>query len=131
MPGRKHRAPLRVVAWGTSVLASALVAGLAPRTDLDVEQIEATLPAALAALRRKRAHAVVCDQASVPAAHVLTLLAMHPHLAIVIIDPNADHALTLRGRRHPMRTIDDLVTALSNGARERDDQAPTHIDMPT
>jgi hypothetical protein len=131
MPGRKHRVPLRVVAWGTSVLASALVAGLAPRTDLDVEQIEATLPAALAALQRKRAHAVVCDQASVPAATVLTLLALHPHLVIVIIDPNADQALTLRSRRHPMRTIDDLVTALSDGARGRDGQAPTHIEVPT
>jgi hypothetical protein len=115
MAGRQGLPPRRVVAWGRSVLASALVAGLAHRSDLDLVQVEATLPAALGALRRRRAHAVVCDLASVPAAWVLALLEAHPRLTVVIVDPNADRALTLTCRRPRMRTIDDLVTVLLDG----------------
>lgn len=124
MPVRTDRAPRRVVAWGTSVLASVLVAGLSQKASLDVVQVEATLPAALDALRRKQAHAVVCDLASVPATCVLALLAAQPHLVVVIVDPNADDALVVTGRRCPMRTLDDLAATLLNGARERDDLAP-------
>jgi DNA-binding NarL/FixJ family response regulator len=124
MPGRKDPAPRRVVAWGRSVLASALVAGLAQKTALDVVQVEATLPAALGALRRKQVHAVVCDLASVPAGCVLTLLAMHPQLEVVIVDPDADHATVLTCRRPPMRTIDDLVAALLDCAGGGADLAP-------
>jgi hypothetical protein len=64
------------------------------------------------ALHRKQAHAVVCDLASVPAACILALLAAHPHLLVVIVDPDADRAMALTCRRPPMRTIDDLVAAL-------------------
>ena len=131
MPGRQDLVPRRVVAWGRSVLASALVAGLAQRTDLEVMQIEATLPAALGALQGRLADAVVCDVASVPAAHVLALLAIHPHLVMVIVDPDADRAMALTCRRPPMRTIDDLVAALSAGSREGDDPAPGSVAVPT
>jgi hypothetical protein len=113
-----------VVAWGTSVLASALVAGLAERTEFDVVQVEATLPAALAAVRRRRTHAVVCDLASVPAAEVLALLERHAHLRVVIVDPNADRGLALTGRRPVMRTLDDLVAALLEGVLEQADAVP-------
>jgi hypothetical protein len=118
MTGRQGTARRRVVAWGRSVLASALVAGLAHRTDLDLVQVEATLPAALGALRRKRAHAVVCDLASVPAACVLSLLEAHPRLRVVIVDPNAERALVLTCRRPRMRTVDDLVAVLVEGGSE-------------
>jgi hypothetical protein len=124
MPRRTDRAPRRVVAWGTSVLASALVAGLSQRAGLDVDQIEATLPAALDALRRKQAHAVVCDLASVPATCILALLAAQPQLVVVMIDPNADDALVVTSRRPPMRTIDDLVATLMDGDRERSSAGP-------
>lgn len=116
MASRRSPPQRRVVAWGTSVLASALVAGLAHRTDLDLRQVEATLPAALGAVRRRRAHAVVCDLASVPAAAVLALLEAHPQLLMVIVDPNAERALVLTCRQPHMRTIDDLAAALLNGA---------------
>jgi hypothetical protein len=131
MPGRQDLVPRRVVAWGRSVLASALVAGLTQRTDLEVMQIEATLPAALRALQHRQAHAVVCDVASVPAAHVLALLAVYPHLAMVIVDPNADRAMALTCRRPPMRTIADLVAALLDGSREGADPAPGSVEVPT
>lgn len=111
MPAHQDPVPRQVVAWGRSVLASALVAGLAQRTGLEVVQIDATLPAILGALHRKQAHAVVCDLASVPAACILALLAAHPHLVVVIVDPDADRAMALTCRRPPMRTIDDLVAA--------------------
>jgi len=96
-------------------LASALVAGLATRSEFDLVQVEATLPAALGALRRKRAHAVVCDLVSVPAACVLSLLEAHPRLTVVIVDPNADRGLVLTCRRPRMRTVGDLVAALRDG----------------
>jgi len=115
MPGRLDTARRRVVAWGRSVLASALVAGLATRSEFDLVQVEATLPAALGALRRKRAHAVVCDLVSVPAACVLSLLEAHPRLTVVIVDPNADRGLVLTCRRPRMRTVGDLVAALRDG----------------
>ena len=130
MPGRHSPPPRRVVAWGTSVLASAIVAGLAQRTGLEVDQVEATLPAALGALRRKQAHAVVCDLASVPAARVLALLAVHPRLVVVIVDPNADRAMALTCRRLPMRTIDDLVAALLGVAGGGDDLVPGPLEVP-
>lgn len=120
MPGRLDTARRRVVAWGRSVLASALVAGLATRSEFDLVQVEATLPAALGALRRKRAHAVVCDLVSVPAACVLSLLEAHPRLTVVIVDPNADRGLVLTCRRPRMRTVGDLVAALRDG----DDDGP-------
>jgi hypothetical protein len=131
MPGREDPVPRRVVAWGTSVLTSSLVAGLAQRTGLEVEQVEATLRAAHDALRRRQAQAVVCDLTSVPAACVLTLLAVHPHLVVVIVDPNADRASVLTCRRPPMHTIDDLVAALVNGARGGDDLIPGPVELPT
>jgi hypothetical protein len=115
MAGRQGLPPRRVVAWGRSVLASALVAGLATRTGLALVQVEPTLPAALGALRRKRAHAVVCDLTSVSAACVLSLLEAHPRLTVVIVDPNAERALVLTCRRPRMRTVDDLVAALMDG----------------
>ena len=130
MPGRQDPEPRRVVTWGRSVLASALVAGLAQRPDLEVVQIEATVPAALDTLQRRQAHAVVCDQASVPAAHVLALLAIYPHLVVVIVDPNADRAMVLTGRRPPMRTIDDLVATLLENALEGEELAPGAILPP-
>jgi hypothetical protein len=116
MPGRQGPVRLRVVAWGRSVLASALLAGLATRTEFDLMQVEATLPAALGALRRKRAHAVVCDLVSVPAAWVVSLLEAHPRLTVVIVDPDADRGLVLTCRRPRMRTVTDLVAALHEGA---------------
>ena len=131
MPGRQDPEPRRVVAWGSSVLVSALVAGLAQRTGLEVVQIEATVPAALDALQRSQAHTVVCDQASVPAAHVLALLASYPRLVMVIIDPNSDRAMVLICRRPPMRTIDDLVATLLDGTRGDDDPAPGAVEVPT
>jgi hypothetical protein len=105
---------LRVVAWGRTVLASALLAGLATRTEFDLVQVEATLPAALGALRRKRAHAVVCDLVSVPAACVLSLLQAHPRLTVVIVDPDAERGMVLTCRRPRMRTVGDLVAALQD-----------------
>ena len=131
MPGHQEPVPRRVVAWGRSVLASALVAGLAHRTDLEVVQVEATLPAALAALQPTPAHAVVCDLDSVPAASVLILLAVHPNLVVVIVDPNADRAMALTCRRPPMRTIDDLVAALLDGARGANHVGPGSVDVRT
>jgi hypothetical protein len=131
MPGHEGPAPRRVVTWGTSVLTSALAAGLAHRTNLDVEQVEATLPAAHDALRRKQAHAVVCDLASVPAAGVLNLLAVHPHLVMVIVDPDAARALVLTCRQAPTRTIDDLAAALQNGDSVSDDLNPGPAELPT
>lgn len=127
MTGRQDAARRKVVAWGRSVLASALVAGLAHRSDLDLQQVEATLPAVLGALRRKRAHAVVCDLASVPAACVLSLLEAHPRLTVVIVDPNAERALVLTCRRPRMRTVDDLVAVLLNGATGGEDAAPDPV----
>lgn len=119
MPGRQDLVPRRVVAWGRSVLTSALVAGLAQRTDLEVTQVEATLPAALEELRLERAHAVLCDLASVAAASVLTLLAAHPHLVVVIVDPDADRSLALTCRQPRTRTIDDLVNVLIDDFGDR------------
>jgi hypothetical protein len=124
MPGRELPPRWRVVAWGRSVLASALVAGLATRTDLDVVQVEAALPAALEELRLRQAHAVLCDLASVPAACVLTLLAAHPHLVVVIIDTDADYSLALTCRQPRTRTVDDLVTALIDGAGNSNGEPP-------
>jgi hypothetical protein len=115
MTGRQDAPRRRVVAWGTSVLASALVAGLAQSSGLEMVQVEATLPAAFGALRRRRAHAVVCDLLSVPASRVLTLLEAYPRLTVVVVDPNADHALVLTCRRPRMRTVDDLAAALRGG----------------
>ncbi|MBW6456460.1 MAG: hypothetical protein K0A98_11320 [Trueperaceae bacterium] len=115
MTGRQGTPRRRVVAWGRSVLASALVAGLAHRTDLDLVQVEATLPAALGALRRRPTHAVVCDLASVSPACVLALLEAHPRLTVVIVDPNAERALVLTCGRPRMRTVGDLVAVLLNG----------------
>jgi hypothetical protein len=106
---------LRVVAWGRTVLASALLAGLATRTEFDLVQVEATLPAALGALRRRRTHAVVCDLVSVPAACVLSLLQAHPRLTVVIVDPDAERGMVLTCRRPRMRTVGDLVAALQDG----------------
>jgi len=117
MQGDQDPAPRQVIAWGRSVLSSALVAGLAQRTGLEVVQIDATLPAVLDALQRRPAHTVVCDLASVPAACILALFAAHPQLLVVIVDPDADRAMALTCRRPPMRTIDDLVAALLDGAR--------------
>ena len=126
MPGHLDPVPQRVVARGRSVLAAALVAGLAPRPGLEVVQVDATLPAVLDALRLRRAHAVVCDLASVPAACVLALLAARPDLLVVIVDPDADRAMAWACRRPPMRTIDDLVAALLVGGGDLDPcgQAP-------
>jgi hypothetical protein len=127
MASRRSPPPRRVVAWGRSVLASALVAGLAHRTDLDLVQVEATLPAALGALRRRGAHAVVCDLASVSAACVLALLEAHPRLSVVIVDPNAERALVLTCRRPRMRTVDDLVAVLVEGGVGGEDAAPDPV----
>jgi len=120
MPGRTRPRRRRVLAWGTSLLASARVAGLTRRTHLDVVQVEATSEAAASALGLQPVDAVVCDLASVSAASVLTVLEAHPHLIVVIVDPAADHGLVLTGRRAPMRTIDDLVAALLDGDGGRD-----------
>jgi hypothetical protein len=109
------------------VLASALVAGLAHRTDLDLLQVEATLPAALEALRGKRAHVVVCDLASVPAASILALLEAQPQLVVMIVDPDVERGLALTGRRLRLRTIDDLVTALLDGGVRGEDAAPNPV----
>jgi hypothetical protein len=122
--------PQRVVAWGRSVLASALVAGIAPRTRLDVVQVDATLPAVLAALELRRAHAVVCDLATVPAACILALLDAHPDLMVLIVDPDAARALALTCRRPPMRTIDDLVAALLGGGDGGLDQGGQALACP-
>ena len=118
------------MAWGRSVLASALVAGLAHRTDLDVLQVDATLPAALDALRGRWARVVVCDLASVPAASIVALLEVQPHLVVVIVDPDAERGLALTGRRLRLRTIDDLVTVLVDGVALADDAA-TDPEGPT
>lgn len=115
MAGRQGPPPRRVVAWGTSVLSSALVAGLAQRSDLDVVQVEATLPAALEALARATAQYVMCDLDAVPAACVLRLLEAHPEVAVVIVDLHADRGLVLSCRRPRMRTLDDLVAVLRGG----------------
>jgi hypothetical protein len=116
---------LRVVAWGRTVLASALLAGLATRTEFDLVQVEATLPAALGALRRRRAHAVVCDLVSVPAACVLSLLQAHPRLTVVIVDPDAERGMVLTCRRPRMRTVGDLVAALQDdGSGPVDERRP-------
>jgi len=104
------------VVWGTSVLVSALAAGLATRNDLGVVQVEATLEAALGALEDDPAHAVVCDLASVPAAWVLSLLEMHPRLTVVIVDAKADRGMALTCRPCSMRTLDDLLAAVTEGA---------------
>lgn len=106
------------------MLASAVVAGLADRPELALVQVEATLPAALGALRRGRTHAVVCDLVSVPAAWVLALLEAHPRLTVVIVDPNADHGLAVTCRRPRMRTIDDLVAVLLDGEGGGDARVP-------
>ena len=117
MSHRQGLPPRRVVAWGTSVLASALAAGLAARSGLELEQVEATLPAALAALQRRAAHAVVvCDPVSVPAAYVLRLLEAHPRLTVVIVNPDAGRAQVLTCRQVRMRTVDDLAAVLLDGA---------------
>jgi uncharacterized protein (DUF2336 family) len=115
MAGRQGPARRRVVAWGTSVLASALVAAVGKREDLDLTQVEATLPAALAALGGGAVHAVVCDLASVPAACVLQLLAEQPQLIVVIVEPDGGRGLVLSCRRPRLLTIDDLVAVLLNG----------------
>jgi hypothetical protein len=112
MPGQPCSTPPGVVVWGRSVLASALVAGLEARTGFDLEQVDATLPAVLSALRTGRTQAVVCDLDSVPAARLVALLAERSQLSVVIVDPDADHAIVLTSRRAPMRTIDDLVAAM-------------------
>lgn len=125
MAGRPDRARRRVVAWGTSVLISALVAGLVERGDLDVVQVEATLPAALCAVRVRRTHAVVCDVASVPATDVLALLASHPRLRVVVVLPNDDRGIALSCERPTLRTIDDLVAILLDGASDDDVPATT------
>ena len=130
MQGRQCSTRLRVVAWGRSVLASALVAGLATRTEFDLVQVEATLPAALGALRNRRAHAVVCDLGTVPAACVLALFEAHTQLLVVIVDPDADHAMALTCRRTPMRTMDDLVVALLDVAGGNDDLPPDLPELP-
>lgn len=124
MAGRQDPAPRQVMAWGTSVLASAMVAGLGRRPGLELRQVEPTLPAAIAALGRWRTHAVVCDLASVPAGCILALLETHPHLTVVIVDPDAERALVLTCRRPRMRTIDDLVAALLVGHGGREPPAP-------
>ena len=120
MKGRQDRARTRVVAWGTSVLTSALVAGLAKRPQLEVVQVETSLAAGLDAVRSRPTHAVVCDLASVPADEILALLAAHPHLRVVIVLPNADRGLALRCARPLVRTIDDLVAALAEGELQED-----------
>jgi hypothetical protein len=130
MPGHLDLVPRRVVAWGRSVLASALAAGIAPRAGLEVGQVDATLPAVLAALERRRAHAVICDLASVSAACVLALLEAHPDLMVLIVDPDGDRALALTCRRPPMRTIDDLVAALAGGGGGDLDQGAQALDCP-
>ena len=130
MAGRQDPEPRRVVAWGRSVLVSALFAGLAHRPGLEVAQVEATLPAALDALQRRRAHAVVCDLATVPAACVLALLAAQAHLAVVIVDSDADLGMVLSCRQTPMQTMDDLVAALLEGADGGEDVAPSPIASP-
>jgi hypothetical protein len=116
MPGHLDLVPRRVVAWGRSVLASALAAGIAPRAGL--------------ALERRRAHAVICDLASVSAACVLALLEAHPDLMVLIVDPDGDRALALTCRRPPMRTIDDLVAALAGGGGGDLDQGAQALDCP-
>jgi hypothetical protein len=60
----------------------------------------------------------------------LTLLAVHPHLVVVFVDPNADRASVSTCRRLPMHTIDDLVAALANGARGRGDLVPGPAEPP-
>jgi len=112
MPGQPRATPPKVVVWGRSVLASALVAGLEARAGFDLEQVDATLTAVLSALRAGRTQAVVCDLDSVSTASVVALLAVRSQLPVVIVDPDADHAIVLASRRAPMRTIDDLVAAM-------------------
>jgi len=124
MRGRQGPERRRVVAWGTSVLASALVAGLGHRTDLDLVQVEATLPAALAVLGGGAAHAVVCDLTSVSASCVLHLLAEQPQLVVVIVDPDGDRGLLLTCRRPRLRTIDDLIAVLLEGDAGGDGRVP-------
>ena len=131
MAGHQDPVPRRVVAWGTSVLASALAAGLGQRPGLELLQVEATLPAALGALHRGRAHAVVCDLVSVPAACVLSLLEAHPGVTVVIVDPDAKRGLVLTCRRPRMRTVDDLVAALVDGAGRGDARSPGSVDAAT
>jgi hypothetical protein len=126
MPARQDPAPRQVVAWGRSVLVSALAAGLARSSGLEVVQIEATLPAALAALQHGPAHTVLCDLASVPAAYVVALLAAHPQLVVVIVDADAQRAWTMTCRRSPMRTIDDLVAAMTEAPAKADPDVSAH-----
>jgi hypothetical protein len=115
MARRQGLPPRRVMAWGRSVLASALVAGLATRTGLELMQVEGTVPAALDVLRRRRPHAVVCDLASVPAAGIVDLLEASPSLMVVVVNPDAERGLVLTGHQLRLRTIDDLVTVLLDG----------------
>jgi hypothetical protein len=130
MPAHQDPAPRQVVAWGRSVLVSAMAAGLAESSGLEVVQTEATLPAALVALQHGAAHAVICDLTTVPAACVVGLLAAHPHLVVVIVNLDAAHAVVLTCRRTPMRTIDDLVAVLTDGAANRADLALPARDCP-
>lgn len=128
MAARQDRSARRVLAWGRSVLTSALVAGLAREPGLEWVQVEATLPAALGELRHRRAHAAVCDLLSVSAACVLRLLEAHPTMTVVIVDPDADHALVVTCRRSRMRTVDDLVAVLRGGVGDVEVADP--VDLP-
>ncbi len=103
----------RVVLLGNSVVASSLASTLRNRPELDIHQLDAAAPEALARLRDAHPDAIIlCELATAPSDLIFLLLGEYPGLLVIGVDVDGDRMIVLCGRQASLRTEDDLLEAI-------------------
>lgn len=107
---------IRVALYGSNLLLATIGASLQQKPELQIQQIEGTLPTTLESADPTPLDVVLFDLATAQPDFAIPLLRKHPTILLIGVDLIRHEMLVFSGQQSSLVTADDLVRVIVGGA---------------